>query len=67
VGIPKRRHSKTRGKKRRTHYGVDAKSMVKCTNCGETALPHHVCAKCGYYKGKQVVVKKEKDKKKKKQ
>ena len=66
MGLPKRRHSKTRGKKRRTHYKLDEKSITKCTNCGAAILPHHACSDCGFYKGKQVVVKKDKSKKKKK-
>jgi large subunit ribosomal protein L32 len=65
MGLPKRRHSKTRGKKRRTHYKLSKPSLTKCSNCGETVLPHYVCAACGYYKGRQVVVKKQKAKKKK--
>jgi large subunit ribosomal protein L32 len=65
LGLPKRRHSKTRGKKRRTHYKASVTSQTKCANCGETILPHNICPGCGYYKGRQVVVKKEKTKKKK--
>jgi large subunit ribosomal protein L32 len=65
MGLPKRRHSKTRGKKRRTHYKASTPSFVKCSNCGEAVLPHNACPGCGYYKGVQVVVKKEKTKKKK--
>jgi len=30
-------------------------------------MPHFACPKCGYYKGKQVVIVKEKGKKKKKE
>lgn len=63
MSTPKRRHSKTRGRKRRTHYKLDELSVVKCSNCGHAALPHHVCSNCGYYKGRQVIVKKEKTKK----
>lgn len=63
---PKRRHSKTRGRKRRTHDSLKKLSLTKCTNCGATIIPHHLCSKCGYYRGKQVIVKKEKKKKEKK-
>jgi large subunit ribosomal protein L32 len=65
LGLPKRRHSKTRGKKRRTHYKATVSSQAKCANCGEAILAHNICPGCGYYKGKQVVAKKEKTKKKK--
>ena len=45
---PKRRHSKTRTSKRRSHDGLRARSLSECPNCHERRLPHRVCAKCGY-------------------
>ena len=27
----------------------------ECPNCGELKRPHHVCAACGYYDGREVV------------
>ena len=50
----KHRHSKTRGRKRRTHYKAEAPSVSKCTQCSKLKKPHHVCPYCGYYNGKQV-------------
>ena len=32
--------------------------VKKCPNCGEPVLPHTLCSNCGYYDGKQIVVKK---------
>ncbi|MBN2452173.1 MAG: 50S ribosomal protein L32 [Lentisphaeria bacterium] len=26
-----------------------------CSMCGEPVMPHRVCAKCGHYRGRQVV------------
>jgi large subunit ribosomal protein L32 len=51
---PKRRHSKTRTAKRRTHDALTPKSLSECPHCHEQKLPHHVCANCGYYNGRQV-------------
>jgi large subunit ribosomal protein L32 len=53
---PKRRHSKTRGRKRRTHYKATAPSMSVCSNCGEMKLNHSVCPSCGFYDGKSVIL-----------
>ncbi|MEO0255549.1 MAG: 50S ribosomal protein L32 [candidate division WOR-3 bacterium] len=53
--VPKRRHSRARGRKRRTHYKVKPMSLSKCPNCGEAKLPHRVCPHCGYYKGKAII------------
>ena len=51
---PKRRHSKTRGRKRRTHDALKATTPGLCPQCGEPKAAHRVCAYCGYYKQRQV-------------
>lgn len=51
---PKRRHSKTRGRKRRTHYKAVAPSTGVCSNCGEVKLQHRACPNCGYYRGRVI-------------
>jgi len=51
---PKRRHSKTRGRKRRTHDALRVMNAGYCPQCGEPKAPHVVCQYCGYYKGRQV-------------
>ncbi|MBU0549661.1 MAG: 50S ribosomal protein L32 [Candidatus Omnitrophica bacterium] len=61
--LPKRRHSKTRGRKRRTHWKLKSPVFVACSQCKQLKLPHHVCSFCGYYNGKQVIQIKEKTKK----
>lgn len=53
--VPKRRTSKSRRDKRRTHDSLTAPTWSTCSNCGEPSKPHHVCAKCGHYKGKKVL------------
>jgi large subunit ribosomal protein L32 len=53
--LPKRRHSRTRGKKRRTHYKLTGPATSVCPQCREAKLPHHLCAHCGYYRGREVV------------
>ena len=52
---PQRRISKTRKRQRRSHFRLDAPSMMVCPNCGEVKLAHVVCKECGYYDGKQVL------------
>jgi large subunit ribosomal protein L32 len=56
---PKRRHSKARTSSRRAHDFLTAHSASECPNCHEKKMPHRVCAKCGYYKGREVVQVKE--------
>ena len=66
MALPKRRHSKTRGRKRRTHWKIKVSSLSPCPQCKQPKLAHRVCPVCGYYKGKQVIEIKVKEKKKKK-
>ncbi|MGO9481199.1 MAG: 50S ribosomal protein L32 [Candidatus Kryptoniota bacterium] len=49
---PKRRHSKSRGAKRRTHYKATAPTISECPHCHEPKLPHRACPNCGYYSGR---------------
>ncbi len=53
--LPKRKVSKGRRDRRRTHDSLKARKLVSCPNCGDMRLPHHVCPNCGYYKGREVV------------
>jgi large subunit ribosomal protein L32 len=51
---PKRRHSKTRTAKRRTHDALKPVGLSECPHCHEPKPPHRVCKNCGYYGGRQV-------------
>ncbi|MBT3590854.1 MAG: 50S ribosomal protein L32 [Candidatus Marinimicrobia bacterium] len=53
--LPKRRQSKTRGKKRRTHYKSTLASVTTCAQCSQPKMPHHACPNCGYYRGRPVI------------
>jgi large subunit ribosomal protein L32 len=54
---PKRKHSKQRRDKRRTHDKAVAPTLATCQNCGSAIQYHRVCPECGYYKGKPAVKK----------
>ena len=56
---PKRRHSKARRDKRRSHDALPQVSLSVCPHCQEPKLPHRVCLQCGQYKGREVVKPKE--------
>jgi large subunit ribosomal protein L32 len=55
MAVPKKRTSKQRQRKRRTHIKAEMPSFQACPRCGEPALPHRVCSGCGYYRGVQRV------------
>ena len=63
--LPPRRHSKQRGRKRRTHWKIKAPNLVSCPHCKQLKQTHRVCPVCGYYKGQPVIEIKKKEKKKK--
>ncbi|HQR34294.1 MAG TPA: 50S ribosomal protein L32 [Blastocatellia bacterium] len=56
---PKRRHSKSRSRKRRTHDALSRIQLSNCTNCGNKKLSHRVCSRCGFYDGRTVIEVKE--------
>ncbi|MDA1094223.1 MAG: 50S ribosomal protein L32 [Acidobacteria bacterium] len=51
---PKRRHSKSRTAKRRTHDSLEPVTSGICTQCRERKPSHQVCPHCGFYRGRQV-------------
>ena len=49
MGLPKRRQSKARGRKRRTHDSLALPARSRCPHCNQPKLPHRICSHCGYY------------------
>lgn len=54
MAVPKSRTSKTKKRKRRTHWKLNAPNLIECSQCGELKLSHRVCKECGYYNGRAV-------------
>jgi large subunit ribosomal protein L32 len=52
---PKRKISKTRRDKRRTHLKLSPKTYYLDPQSGEATLYHRVCLESGYYRGRQVL------------
>ena len=61
--VPKRRHSKSRSRKRRTHWKLEAPALCECPHCHELKQPHRVCPHCGFYGDHEVIVVESKSKK----
>jgi large subunit ribosomal protein L32 len=55
MAVPKSKTSKSRRNMRRAHHAVKNGPYNECPNCGELKRPHHVCAHCGHYDGREVV------------
>ncbi len=52
MALPKRKKSRSKSRKRRTHYKVSVPGQSLCPSCGEKKPPHRVCPICGFYKGR---------------
>lgn len=55
MAVPKKRVSKQRKRKRRTHFKAEDVSTQACPRCGDPKLPHRVCPTCGYYRNEAVI------------
>ena len=55
MAVPKQKISKSKRNMRRAHDRLPGEAYVECQNCGELMRPHHVCASCGYYHGREVL------------
>ena len=64
MALPKRKHSKARRDKSRTHWKLGVPSLTTCPQCAQSVRPHRVCPHCGSYRGRQVVLIQEKAKEK---
>ncbi|HZL60128.1 MAG TPA: 50S ribosomal protein L32 [Stellaceae bacterium] len=54
MAVPKRKTSPSRRNMRRSHHALKPSVYAECPNCGELKRPHHVCASCGQYDGREV-------------
>ena len=53
--VPKRKISKGRRNRRRSHDALRPPVLVTCPQCHEAKLPHQVCPSCGSYRGVEVI------------
>ena len=47
--------SKMRLRTRKAANRWHAPVLGRCPQCNSAAQPHHACASCGYYRGRQVL------------
>ena len=59
MAVPKRKTSKSRRDKRRSHISHSIKNVIEDKKSGEYRLSHHIDLKTGMYKGRQVLDPKE--------
>jgi large subunit ribosomal protein L32 len=54
MAVPRKKVSKSRRNMRRSHHRLRPVNVSECPNCGEFKRPHHICAACGHYNGREV-------------
>jgi len=59
MAVPKRKTTKSRAGKRRSHIQFSEKNVIEDKKSGEYRLSHHLDLKNGTYKGRQVLDPKE--------
>ena len=55
MAVPKRKTSKSRRDKRRSHHRIKDQNIIEDKKSGEYRLSHHVDLKSGYYNGKKIL------------
>lgn len=55
MAVPKKKTSKSRRDMRRAHDALTPAAYHECPQCGELKRPHHICASCGHYDGREVL------------
>ena len=59
MAVPKRKTTKSRSGKRRSHMSLNPKNIIEDKKSGEYRLSHHMDLKTGFYKGRKVLDPKE--------
>ena len=60
MAVPKQKTSRGKRNHRRSHHKIVAKEHSECNNCRALKISHHLCSNCGFYKGKQIIIIKQK-------
>tara|TARA_Y100000590_G_scaffold278194_1_gene312267 strand:- start:21 stop:200 length:180 start_codon:yes stop_codon:yes gene_type:complete len=55
MAVPKRKTSKSRRNKRRSHHRISFSNVIEDKKSGEFRLSHHIDLKTGLYNGKQIL------------
>ena len=55
MAVPKRKTSKSKRNKRRSHHRISSINVVEDKKSGEFRLSHHIDLKTGRYNGRQIL------------
>ena len=55
MGLPGHRRTSSHKRRRAAHFSLGKKQLALCQKCKKAVMPHHACAFCGTYAGRQVL------------
>ncbi|HHU88954.1 MAG: 50S ribosomal protein L32 [Sphaerochaetaceae bacterium] len=56
MAVPKYKKSKSKSASRKAaNMRLATPTLTVCGTCGNMVVPHRVCPKCGFYRGKQII------------
>ena len=55
MAVPKKRNTKSRRNRRRSHHALKKQAIFLCPKCKAEILPHTLCENCGTYSGKELI------------
>jgi len=56
MAVPKHKKSKSKTRSRKAaNMRLATPTLTVCGICGNMVVPHRVCPKCGFYRGKQII------------
>jgi large subunit ribosomal protein L32 len=58
MALPGHRRTSSHKRRRASHFALKKTQLGTCKKCNREVLQHHACKSCGYYAGREVVVKK---------
>ncbi len=54
MAVPKKKMSRSRTRRRKSHWKVARPALATCSRCGSAHAPHRVCNECGTYNGREI-------------
>jgi large subunit ribosomal protein L32 len=54
MAVPKKKMSRSRTRRRKSHWKVTRPPLATCSRCGSFHRPHRVCNECGTYNGREI-------------
>ncbi|MBU0646068.1 50S ribosomal protein L32 [Patescibacteria group bacterium] len=55
MGLPGHRRTSSDKRRRSAHFALKKAVLGVCAKCQKPVRPHHACANCGEYRGRQTV------------